>query len=146
MRTVFYLFFLLLFGCEKSDMVEPIEDESWAGTWYFTKMRVDDSLMNVTPPEYNTIWDSMIFTIPEADSGAIGGHTFKNTGGWSFEKFQNNEVAFGPFGGTRRGEDIFGMTLSLKIRSIVMYSLNNDELIFSDSTSAQIFFLNRVVE
>ena len=109
-------------------------------------MRVDDSLMNVTPPEYRTFWDSIIVTIPEVDSGAIGGHTFFNRGGWPFEKFENNEVAFGPFGGTRNGEDIFGVTLSLKIRSIVRYSLNNDELIFSDSTSAQIFFLNRVDE
>ena len=104
-------------------------------------------MTDVVLPE-DASYSDISITIPDATQGQIEGNTFVNTIGIEFEIKENQQISFKNYGGTRIGEDEWGMAFRDHIMfNVVKFQISNDELKFIDSLNHPVIvFINHFNE
>lgn len=105
---------------------------SWVGKWYVKQVLLDGTLQKPINTSSLSQLEFIEIDIPEGDSGRISGYTFRNGFGFDFKLSANNMVNFGPVGGTRAGEDEYGVAFKEQIDQTNSFKLKNDTMYFND--------------
>jgi len=139
-KWILFLTVLLCFAsCNKEEI--QAEQSSWVGTWLVKSVVLNDTLQEIPVLPQGAYWNYITLMIPEGDSGIVTGNTFKNGIGFDFNLVSNNKVEFGDIGGTRAGEDEWGLAFNDNIRKTTSYEVEKDSLYFKgiDSNLLVIF-------
>lgn len=117
-------------SCNKEDI--NLMGASWVGTWYVKQVLLDGTLQKPINTSSLSQREFIEITIPEGDTGIIGGATFKNGISFEFKLSADNMVEFACCGGSRAGEDEYGFAFKEQINQTSYYSIENDTMYFND--------------
>lgn len=124
---------LCMTSCNQEDISS--DEQSWVGKWNATNMLQDDTLREIPILPPGALGEYINITIPDGDSGTIVGYTFRNSIGFDFELYPNQEVAFDSYGGSRAVEDKWGITFFENIIATKSFKVENEKLFFYDDNT-----------
>ena len=127
---------------------ESMEIPFISGMWKVKAISISGELTNIVSLPDNAHYPNISITIPDATQGTINGNTFCNTIWIDFEIKEHQQISFKNYGGTRSGEDDWGMAFRDHIMfNVVKFDISNYELQFSDlQNNPVIVFINRLNE
>ena len=145
-KILFISGLILFFACGYSDNDKLSKDGNTANNvnilslnsnkisnWKVKSQNLAGKLANIISPPKVALYPDISIQIPDTIKGRIIGNTFRNEIWADFEIKGDEQINFKGYGGTKVGEDEWGIAFKNNLLNTVKFNISNNELVFKDS-------------